>query len=441
MPSARLAFGVEHGGELCLDETAEQLGDGSNMLVAHLLALGAEALAHLAPERTGIDELHLALAMRRLAVRDDPDIGGNAGVVEHIGRQADDGLDQIVLQHVAADFALARARTAGEQRRAIEHDAEAAAAVLRRAHLGEEMHEEQQRAIRHARQAGTEAAIEALALVLLADFLLDLLPLNAERRIGQHVVELRVSVAVFRQRVARDDVGDILPLDQHVRLADRIALVVQLLPEHREPGLRVQRRKMFARDRQHSARACGRVVDGADHAGLGQHVIVLDEQQIDHEADDFARREVLTGRFVRQFGELADQLLEGEPHLVVADGLGMQVDAGELLGDLIEQTALGQLVDLGGEIEPLEDVADGGRERLHIGKEVLADVVLIAHQLAHVHGRGVVEALAGGAEQERVRVQLLLSSWPRTRQAPSALVGSRTQSRRRSTVKGRMTLP
>jgi hypothetical protein len=29
------------------------------------------------------------------------------------------------------------------------------------------------------------------------------------------------------------------------------------------------------------------------------------------------------------------------------------------------------------------------------------------HQLAHVHGRRVVKALSGGAEQERVRVQLL----------------------------------
>ena len=163
---------------------------------------------------------------------------------------------------------------------------------------------------------------------------------------------------------------------------------------------------MFIGDRQHSARARGRVVDGADHAGLGQHVVVLDEQQVDHQADDFARREVLTGRLVGQFRELADQLLEREPHLVVVDRLGMQVDARELLGDLIEQPALGQLVDLGREAEPLEDVAHGGRERLNIGEEVLADVVLIAHQLAHVHGRGVVEALAGGAQQERVGVQL-----------------------------------
>jgi hypothetical protein len=32
-------------------------------------------------------------------------------------------------------------------------------------------------------------------------------------------------------------------------------------------------------------------------------------------------------------------------------------------------------------------------------------VVLVTHQLAHVHGRGVVETLAGNAEKERVGVQ------------------------------------
>ena len=40
------------------------------------------------------------------------------------------------------------------------------------------MQEKQQRAIRHARQAGAEATIETLALVFLADLLLDLLPLH-----------------------------------------------------------------------------------------------------------------------------------------------------------------------------------------------------------------------------------------------------------------------
>jgi hypothetical protein len=42
------------------------------------------------------------------------------------------------------------------------------------------MEEEKQRAIGDAREAGTEAAIEALLGGFLADFLFDLLPLDAE---------------------------------------------------------------------------------------------------------------------------------------------------------------------------------------------------------------------------------------------------------------------
>jgi hypothetical protein len=65
-----------------------------------------------------------------------------------------------------------------------------------RAHLAEQVQQEEQRAVGHTRQAGAEAAVVALLLVLLADFLLDLLPLHAEGRVGEHVVELLASVAI-----------------------------------------------------------------------------------------------------------------------------------------------------------------------------------------------------------------------------------------------------
>ena len=121
---------------------------------------------------------------------------------------------------------------------------------------------------------------------------------------------------------------------------------------------------MLLGDRQHAARARRRVVDGANHARLGQRVVVLDEQQVHHQADDLARREVLAGRLVRELGEPADQLLEDQPHLGVADRVGMQVDVRELLGDEVKQVRLREPVDLHGELEALEDVPDSRRERL-----------------------------------------------------------------------------
>jgi hypothetical protein len=156
--------------------------------------------------------------------------------------------------------------------------------------------------------------------------------------------------------------------------------------------------------------ACRGVVNRAHHAGLAQNVVVLDEDQVDHQADDFARREMLPGRLVADFRELADQLFEHEPHLHVADDFGMQVDAGEFLGDLVQQAGLGKPVDLGAEFEALEHVAHRRRERLHVADQVGRNVVGIAHQHLHVEGRGVVEALARLAQQERLRVQTFLQA-------------------------------
>ena len=88
-----------------------------------------------------------------------------------------------------------------------------------------------------------------------------------------------------------------------------------------EPGLGIVLGQILAGHRQHAAGARRRVVDGAHHAGLGQNVVVLDEEQVDHQPDDFARGEVLSGSLVRKFGELADQFLEDRAHLGVADGV------------------------------------------------------------------------------------------------------------------------
>ena len=98
------------------NELAEQSGDFGDVLVGQFLAFIAQTLAHLLPEAGGVYQLQLAFAVFGLAVAEYPDIGADAGVVEHVGRQANDGFDQIVFQHVAANFAFAGTRAAGEQR-------------------------------------------------------------------------------------------------------------------------------------------------------------------------------------------------------------------------------------------------------------------------------------------------------------------------------------
>ena len=116
---------------------------------------------------------------------------------------------------------------------------DAAAAQLHRFALGQQVHEEQQRTIAHARQAGTETAGEALLAVLGLYLLLYVLPLHTERRVGQAVVELFMGQVIVRQGVAEFDVAGVVALDQLVRHGDGVGLRVQLLGIGHQAGVGV----------------------------------------------------------------------------------------------------------------------------------------------------------------------------------------------------------
>src|SRR5690606_6285908 len=149
---------------------------------AELLAFVAQAFFHFPGEVAGVDQLHLAFALVAFAVGDDPDIGGDAGVVEQLVGQADHGLQPVVLDDPAANIALSAAGVTGKQRRAVEHHGNArafarlAAFVFAGYALAEHVLEKQQGAIVDARQAGAEAAVEAELVVLLSDVVLLGLP-------------------------------------------------------------------------------------------------------------------------------------------------------------------------------------------------------------------------------------------------------------------------
>ena len=58
----------------------------------------------------GVDELDFALPPGAcFLIGQDPDIGGNAGVVKDVIGQSDDGFQQIIFQNVAADLGGAAA--------------------------------------------------------------------------------------------------------------------------------------------------------------------------------------------------------------------------------------------------------------------------------------------------------------------------------------------
>lgn len=108
--------GVKNLADVALHKVAVQAGDFRDGAFRDVVALVAQGLAPLFVQAAGVDELHLARAASAgLLVGEQPDIGGNAGIVKDVVGQGDDGFQQVVFQDVFADVGGAAARVAGEE--------------------------------------------------------------------------------------------------------------------------------------------------------------------------------------------------------------------------------------------------------------------------------------------------------------------------------------
>lgn len=74
-------------------EVEERAADALDVLARKLTVLLAEVLAQRLEPLGRVDELHLPLAVRWLLVRKHPNVGRDAGVVEEVKREGDDGLE------------------------------------------------------------------------------------------------------------------------------------------------------------------------------------------------------------------------------------------------------------------------------------------------------------------------------------------------------------
>ncbi len=88
------------------------------------------------------------------------------------------------MRQLAANLRLPRTRATGKQRRAVEDDADARAAVTWVTHFADQMQEEQQRTVGHPWQTRAKTAVEALVVVFVGDLLLHLLPFHTEWRVA-----------------------------------------------------------------------------------------------------------------------------------------------------------------------------------------------------------------------------------------------------------------
>ena len=142
--------------------------------------------------------------------------------------------------------------------------------------------------------------------------------------------------------------------------------------------------KIVLRLGQHAARAAGGVEELAHSAGRGEKFVVVDEQQIDHEADDFARREVIPGGFIGKFVETADEIFKHQSHFDVVHAVGMQIDVAKFGDDEIKDVRLAHPLDFAVELEKLEDAADVGRKAFDVAGEMLVDVVRVALEIFEI---------------------------------------------------------
>ena len=150
-------------------------------------------------------------------------------------------------------------------------------------------------------------------------------------------------------------------------------------------------------DGEHPARPTGRVVQLANDAFFGEHLVVFEKEEVDHQADDLAGREVLASGFVALLGKSADEFLKDVAHLQIRDAVGMQIGLGKPADDEIEQIVAVEAGDLFGQLEAVDEnftrIAGKSIDKV---VQVRRDVLWVVEQVFKGEGTGVVEGVPAG---------------------------------------------
>jgi FKBP-type peptidyl-prolyl cis-trans isomerase 2 len=266
--------------------------------------------------------------------------------------------------------------------------------------------EEKKRSIVHPGQAGAETPGKTAFLVLPLDFRLLLLPVDAEGRVGEEIIECGVGKLIIGEGVSEADVVTAAVLvhlfHEHVRCRGGVGAFVVILTVDVEPGCRMVFAQVALRFGQHAAGAAGRVEKFTDRSGSGQQLVIMDEQVVDHEANHFTGGEMVPGGFVGQFVEPADEVFKDQPHGLVGHLVGMEIHLTDLGHDQVEDIRLPHLLDFRLELEILEDRADILGKALDIADKMIVDVVRVALEFLKGKRRMVVKPLAGSVVQDLV---------------------------------------
>ena len=265
----------------------------------------------------GVDEEDLVLECVGLALVADQHAGGDARAVEEAGRQADDGLDAVVVDEQLADELFL---TTTEQD-PVRHDRRHPAVGLETGEHVLNEHEVRLLAGLRAPLAEATGELHAGAAVVLR-----------ERRVGEHPVELADLPVVEDERVLQRvtvlDCGSGDVVEDHVHDADRPDRSVGVLAVEGEVvGVLALLFHVLVGLNEEAAGADRRVVDDVAGLRLGE----LDEQ-----ADDLARGIELPALLAGTVGEELDEVLVGGAEQV--GELEVVVDEDEPgLAEVVEQ--------------------------------------------------------------------------------------------------------
>src|SRR5699024_2644664 len=141
-------------------------GQIANLIFSNFVALVIETFLHTPAKVRAINQLHLAAPLRSLAVGNQPDIGEDAGVVEELIGQRDDGIEPVVLDNPAANIRWTGTSITRKQRRTVKDNGDFGANGILipffvGVHLGDHVLQKQQGAIVDGGQTGSEKQIHS----------------------------------------------------------------------------------------------------------------------------------------------------------------------------------------------------------------------------------------------------------------------------------------
>ena len=269
--------------------------------IGDVVALGADALAAWLEAVAGVNKLHLARTVGGLILAEHPDVGRDASVHEHIGGKLDDAVQPVVFQNILPDVAGAAAGIAAEQGRAVLDNGHLALVCQ----LGKAVQHKKLLTIADLGQTGRKTPHLAPGGLGFHRLLLPL-PVDAEGRVGDDVLEGESGELIFRQSITEPHIVGVAAPDHHVRLGDGKGGGVELLPEAGHLNVAVQLVDALFHAAEHLAGAHGHIVNG--HAAGVE--VGFRQQQVGHQVDDIPAGEVRSGFLAKAFGESPHQVLK-----------------------------------------------------------------------------------------------------------------------------------